>query len=147
MIFDNQALFSKAQAITVTAASTNAIDLGANGTVYGQSAAMPKDVGKGNPIPFLVQVVETFDTAAEDGTLRIQIELDSTETFTPDKTIDLGTFTEAQLVAGFQIPFTYLPQGLSLRFAQLKYTVGGAGAFTAGKITAGIVAAVQTSPT
>ncbi len=144
MILDNQALFSKAQAITVTAGSTNTIDLGLNGTVYGQSAAMPKDAGKGNPIPFLVQVVEAFDTAAEDGTLNIKIELDSTETFTPDKTIDLGTFTEAQLVAGFQIPYKYLPVGLSLQYARLLYTVGGAGAFTAGKITAGIAAAVQT---
>lgn len=144
MIFDNQALFSKAQAITVTAASTNAIDLGLNGTVYGQVGAMPKDVGKGNPIPFLVQVVETFDTAAEDGTLTIALELDSTETFTPDKSIALGVYTEAQLVAGFQIPWSIIPDGVNLRYAQLKYTVGGAGAFTAGKITAGIVAARQT---
>lgn len=142
MIFDNQALFSKAQAITATAASTNAIDLGLNGAVYGQSAAMAKDVGKGNPIPFLVQVVETFNNLTS---LRIQIELDSTETFTPDKTIDLGTFLAADLVAGFQVPFDILPKGLSMRFAQLKYTVTGT-APTTGKITAGVVAAVQSAP-
>jgi hypothetical protein len=35
MILDSTTLFSNAQAITATAASTNYIDLGAPGTVYG----------------------------------------------------------------------------------------------------------------
>lgn len=145
MIFDKTLQFSDQQAITVTAASTNAIDFGVMGRAYGHAADLSRDVAKSVKIPLLIQVTETFDTAAEDGTLKIDIELDSTDTFTPDKTITIGTFTEAELVAGFQVPWTLLPQGINLRYARLKFTVGGAGAFTAGKISAGIVAAVQTN--
>lgn len=144
MILDTSLLFSDAQAITATAASTNAIDFLATGTVPRESAALPRNVARAVNIPLLIQVVETFDTAAEDGTLTIDLELDSTDTFTPDKTIRIANaIPEASLVAGYQVPFDYLPDGIDLRFAQLKYTVGGAGNFTAGKITAGIVAAIQ----
>lgn len=139
MIFDITNLFSDAQAITATAASTNAIN---NGPI---ATGLTRDIGKGVKIPILIQVVETFDTAAEDGTLTIALELDSTDTFTPDKSIDLGTFTEAELVAGFQLPWTYVPNGVNYQYMRLKYTVGGAGNFTAGKITAGIVMGVQTA--
>lgn len=145
MIFDNTLLFSNAQAITSTAGSTSTLDFLAMGRAYGHAADLSRDLAKSVSIPLLVQVVETFDTAAEDGTLKIDIELDSTDTFTPDKTITLGTYTEAELVAGFQIPWTLLPQGINLRYARLKYTVGGAGSFTAGKITAGVVLGVQTN--
>ena len=145
MIIDNTLMFSDAQAITATAKSTNAINFGTIGRAYGATADLSRDVAKSVAIPLLVQVVETFDTAAEDGTLKIDIQLDSIDTFTPDKTITLGTFTEAELVAGFQIPWTLLPQGINLRYARLKYTVGGAGNFTAGKITAGVVLGVQTN--
>jgi hypothetical protein len=145
MIFDKTLLFSEAQAITATAASTNHIDLGAMGTVHGAAAALSQDSFKSVKVPLLVQVVTTFDSAADDETLKIDIELDSTDTFTPDKTITLGTFPIASLVAGFQIPWTLLPQGVNLRYARLKYTVAGSGNFTAGKITAGVVAGVQTN--
>lgn len=139
MIFDTTNLFSDAQAITATAGSTNTIDLGPI------ASSITRDIGKGVKIPILIQVVETFDTAAEDGTLTIALELDSTDTFTPDKSIDLGTFTEAELVAGFQLPWDYMPNGVNYQYMRLKYTVGGAGNFTAGKITAGIVMGVQTA--
>lgn len=139
MIFDITNMFSDAQAITATAGSTNTIN---NGPI---ATGLTRDIGKGVKIPILIQVVETFDTAAEDGTLTIALELDSTDTFTPDKSIDLGTFTEAELVAGFQLPWDYMPNGVNYQYMRLKYTVGGAGNFTAGKITAGIVMGVQTA--
>lgn len=144
MIFDNESLFSKEQAITGSAASTNALDLGAQGTVYGAAAAIPKKLA-GMPIPCLIQVVEDFDSSADDGTLTVAVQLDSTETFTPDRSIDLGTFDEADLVAGFQLPFKILPQDIDYQYARLYYTVAGSGNFTAGKVTAGIVAGVQTN--
>lgn len=144
MIFDNTLLFSDNQAITASAASTNIIDTGSYDPVLpGGTSGQARDLGKGTKIPLLIQVTETFDTAAEDGTLAISLRLDSTSTITPDKTISLGTFTEAELVAGFQIPFDYIPKGTNLQYMQLYYTVGGAGNFTAGKIKAGIVAGVQ----
>lgn len=140
MIFDNQALFSKNQAITATAPSTNAIDLGLNGTIYGTTGAMPKDVGKGNEIPLLVQVTEDFNNLTS---LRIDIEIAPTTAFSSPKVISLGTYLLADLKAGFQIPFTDLPNGINNQFIQLRYTVTGTAPST-GKVTAGIVAAVQT---
>lgn len=139
MIFDQTTLFSDAQAITATAYSTNIIDLGA------MDPTQARDVGKGKKIPLLVQVVETFDSAADDETLTITLRLDSTETMTPDKTIALGAFPIATLVEGFQIPFDVVPKGVNLRYAALHYAVSGSGNFTAGKITAGIVMGVQTN--
>ena len=135
MIFDRQTLFSDAQAVTATAASTNAIDLGpiANG--------MTRDIGKGTPIPLLIQVVEDFTNLTS---LKIDIELDSTDTFTPDKTITVGTYVLASLKAGMQVPFQCVPDGVDLRYMRLKYTVTGT-APDAGKITAGIVMGRQTN--
>lgn len=141
MLLDNQSLFSDQQAITATAASTNAIDLGAPGTQYGASVALSRDIGKGEPIPLLIQVTEAFNTLTS---LKIDIELDSTTTFTPDKTITLGTFLLADLVAGFKVPFQFVPDGVNYRYMRLKYTVAGTDP-TTGKITAGIVAGRQTN--
>ena len=42
-----------------------------------------------------------------------------------DKTVTLGTFLLAELVKGFQIPWRFLPDGINLRYMQLKYTVTG----------------------
>jgi len=146
MIFDKRLQFSDAQAITASAASTNAIDLSTIGRVVGGTADLARDVGKGTPVPILVQVVTAFDSVADDETLAVAIQLDSTDTFTPDKTITLGTLTNAQLkTVGFQLPVQYLPDGIDYRYARLYYTVAGSGNFTAGKITAGIVAGRQTN--
>lgn len=142
MIFNAEELFSDDQAITATAASTNVLDLGATGTVYGAAAAITRDIGPGEPIPLLIQVTETFATLTS---LDVQIELDSTTTFTPDSTIDVQlAVPAATLVAGYKMPYIYVPNDVNLRYMRLKYTVNGSNA-TAGKITAGIVAGVQTN--
>lgn len=138
MIFDKQTMFSDAQAITASAASTNAIDLGPQ--------KIARDIGKGTPIPLLIQVVEAFDSAADDETLTVALQMDSTDTFTPDKTISLGTISNADLKkVGTRIPFQAIPDGVDMRYIRLYYTVAGTGNFTAGKITAGIVMGRQTN--
>ncbi|WP_026793135.1 Bbp16 family capsid cement protein [Pleomorphomonas oryzae] len=136
MILDNQAMFSDAQAITATAASTNTID-------FGPISPRTKnlDFGKGDEVGLLVQVVEDFNNLTS---LQIDLELDSTTTFTPDKTLPLGIYTLAQLKAGMQIYEDDLPRGITLQYGRLKYTVTGT-APTTGKITAGIVAGVQSN--
>ncbi|WP_417825325.1 Bbp16 family capsid cement protein [Thalassospira povalilytica] len=134
MLFDAENLFSDAQAVTATAASTNVIDLGSAGDDY----------GPGNPVPLLIQVVETF-TAGGSATLTIALQLDSTETFTPDKSIPIASAVPvADLVAGKRFHWNYLPEGVDLQYARLHYTVA-TGPMTAGKITAGLVAAIQTN--
>lgn len=136
MILDNQALFSDAQAITGTVASTNVYD-------FGPVSPNIKnlDLGKGDPVALLVQVVEDFNNLTS---LQIDLELDTTTTFTPDKTIPLATMTLAQLKAGAQIARDSLPRGINMQYGRLKYTVTGT-APTTGKITAGVVAAVQSN--
>lgn len=136
MILDTQALFSDAQAITATAASTNTLDFGPI-----SPAIKTFDAGKGDEVALLVQVVEDFNNLTS---LNIALELDSTTTFTPDRTIDLGTYALAQLKAGRQIACDDLPRGITLQYGRLKYTVTGT-APTTGKITAGIVAGVQSN--
>jgi hypothetical protein len=136
MILDNQALFSDAQPITATAASTNTIDFGPI-----SPAIKTFDAGKGREVALLVQVVEDFNNLTS---LQIDLELDTTTTFTPDKVIPLATATLAQLKAGMQIARDDLPRGITMQYGRLKYTVSGT-APTTGKITAGIVAGVQSN--
>jgi len=136
MILDTQALFSDAQPVTATVASTNTIDFGPI-----SPATRTFDVGKGDDVALLVQVVEDFNNLTS---LQIDLELDSTTTFTPDRVIPLATVPLAQLKAGAQIARDGLPRGLTLQYGRLKYTVSGT-APTTGKITAGVVAGVQSN--
>ncbi|MCM5554101.1 Bbp16 family capsid cement protein [Pleomorphomonas sp. NRK KF1] len=136
MILDTQALFSDAQAVTATAASTNTIDFGPI-----SPATRNLDVGKGDDVALLVQVVEDFNNLTS---LQIDLELDSTTTFTPDRVIPLATVPLAKLKAGSQVACDGLPRGLTLQYGRLKYTVTGT-APTTGKITAGVVAGVQSN--
>lgn len=136
MILDTQALFSDAQPVTATAASTNTIDFGPISPTI-----KAFDVGKGDEVSLLVQVVEDFNNLTS---LSIDLELDTTTTFTPDKVIPLATCTLAQLKAGMQIARDDLPRGITMQYGRLKYTVTGT-APTTGKITAGIVAGVQSN--
>ena len=136
MILDTQALFSDAQPVTATVASTNTIDFGPI-----SPATRNFDVGKGDDVALLVQVVEDFNNLTS---LSIDLELDSTTAFTPDRVIPLATVPLAQLKAGSQIARDGLPRGLTLQYGRLKYTVSGT-APTTGKITAGVVAGVQSN--
>jgi len=141
MIFDRTLLFSNAQAITATAASTDIVDLLAAGTVYGAASALTKDIGKGEQIPLLIQVVEAFNTLTSL-TVAVQCSVDAA--FTTPKTVQSSTILLADLTAGKGINPVVVPPGLSMRYMRLYYTVTGT-APTLGKITAGVVMGVQTS--
>lgn len=144
MIMDATGLFSEGQAITATAASTNLIDLGATGTIYGASSAIVRDIGPGNRIPLFVTVTQSFNTLT---TLTITLETDDNAGFSSATTIWTSpAYTLAQLaVAAKQnlLPDS-IPLGANERYLRLKYTVGGSNP-TLGKITAGVVAARQTA--
>lgn len=142
MIFSKQLTLSDQQAITATAVSTNVIDLRPMGTVYGAAAALTRDLGPGKPIPILIQCTETFATLTS---LTITIETSDATNLTSSRVhASSGAVAAASLVAGYKFPVIYLPLGPHLRYLGLRYTVGGSNA-TAGKITAGIVPAVQTN--
>ena len=140
MIFDKQNLFSDAQAITATAASTNVIDLGATGTVAGEGAPISRDIGPGVPIPLRVQVVEAFNTLTS---LAVALQVSTTENFAAPITVETQTIALADLKAGAVFGgLYYVPRGTNARYARLNYTVTGT-APTTGKVTAGIVAGHQ----
>lgn len=135
MIYDTQSLFSDAQAVTATAASTNVIDLGVPGTPMHAAGAITQDVGRGREIPIRVQVVEAFNNLT---TLTIAVQIDTVENFASPKTVMTIAVPLASLAAGYVLPVQYLPLGTNEQFVRLNYTVTGT-APTTGKITAGLV--------
>ncbi len=132
MILDKQNLLSDDQAITASAASENIIDLG-----------VARDIGKGTPIPFEVQVTEDFATLTS---LTVALQVDDNASFSSAKTvISSAAIAAADLVAGYKFNIgEYVPRGTDERYARLYYTVAGSNA-TAGAITAGVSMGSQTN--
>lgn len=128
MILDKENLFSDDQAITASAASTNVVDLGVS-----------RDIGKGVPVPVLIQVTADFATLTS---LTAEIETSDDEAFSSSETLATsGAIPAADLVAGYQFPMQYMPLGTK-RYVRVNYTVAGTDA-SAGTVTAGVVAAHQ----
>lgn len=139
MIMDATLQFSNAQAITADAASTNIVDLGATGTVYGASAAIVRDIGKGKDVPLVVTVAEAFNNLTS---LNISVQVDDNSAFSSAKTVYRSPeYTLAQLAVGaeFLLPDA-LPIGTNERYVRLYYDITGTAPST-GKITAGVVGA------
>lgn len=147
MIFDQTTLFSDYQAITATANSTNVIDLGPLGRVKFATADLRRDIGKGEPIPIVVQVVEQF-AAAGAATLTVGIQVADDAAFTTNvKTVATfgASYALADLKPGARFRLSWVPKGTDRRYVRLVYTVG-TGPMTAGKVMAGIVAGDQDEP-
>jgi len=132
MILSIQQLFSDAQAITATAVSTNQIDLGVPGSPPYDNNQLNQDIGKGNPVPILIQVVEDFDAATS---ITVTLEVGATTALGTVRATE--SILLADLVAGKQTFMQYLPQGIDEQYLGVRYTVVGS-APTVGKITAGI---------
>lgn len=142
MIFDINNMFSNAQAITATAASTNIIDLGATGTVYGAAAAIVRDIGPGNNAEVRIQVVQSFNNLTS---LQVDLQTDDNSGFaSPATAWTSGAILLAQLVAGYVFNMEDFPRRTNERYMRLQYTVVGT-APTLGQITAGAVMAGQTN--
>lgn len=141
MIFDRTLLFSNAQAITADAASTDVLDLLATGTAYGHAAPLVRDIGKGQCVPLLIQVVESFNTLTS---LRVVVQCDDNVGFSSAKDVLEVTLPLASLTAGRTFPIICVPPGVNERYMRIFYDITGT-APTLGKITAGVVAGVQTN--
>jgi len=132
MYLDAQLLFSDAQAVTATAASTNSIDLGA-----------VRDIGTGENLYLVVTVDVAMTDASSDSTLAVAIEGDSTTTFTPDGTHTV--FTIPAVSAAGAVFYARLDPGaapLQYRYIQLKYTPAN-GNLTTGSFTAFLTHNIQ----
>ncbi len=135
MILDEKTLLSDQQAITVSAASTNVIDLGVDDGLVIQ----PNEKGAFSELFF--QVTEAFVGGTS---LKVSVvnEADATITDASEAEVETLDILTAQLVPGFVFAVR-MPRVLSKRFLAAFYTV--VGTFTAGKITGGIIIDVQTN--
>lgn len=157
MILDAELLLSNAQAITVTAPSTNVIDVAGLGVGvpvtnlrYGvQDASFGEDIGGGGPLASAPQIyarVGNAFTAGGAGTLQVQLQaaVDTNNTGTPgtwDTLIETDAYVVALLTAGqkigdFTIPRRYPGQGFP-RFYRLNYVVS-TGPMLTGTVNASI---------
>jgi hypothetical protein len=124
-ILDRQILFSSAQAVTATAASTDVIDLGS-----------VRDIGAGEPSAVLVQVTEAFDNLTSLG---VTLQTSTTENFASPVQLTAGTIALADLTVGRKFSIGPIPGGV-LRYLRLYFTVTGS-APTTGRITGGVAVA------
>lgn len=121
-IFDKKLQFADSQAITVTAASTNVVDLGVD-----------RDVGIGTPIEIDMRVMEAF-TADGAGTLVIALQTSVDEAFTsPIVLQQTAAIPKASLVVGYE-PARWRIPSPTKRYLRFYYTVA-TGPMTAGKLS------------
>lgn len=133
MIIDKENLFSNEQAITVTAVSTDVIDLG-------DDDAQVQALNSKGLLELWVQVVEAF---AVGTSLKVTLQEDDDSAFSsPVDIIETDDILLASLVLGYKFRFGKLPE-ISKRYIRLSYTA--VGTFTGGKVTAGLILDKQTN--
>lgn len=140
MILDTTTLFSDDQSLTVSAASTNVIDLGAPGAVP-IGGTLVRDVGPGTPIEILIQNV--VDSGGTSPTLQVNLEMDTTDAF-GSATVIASSATLAGGLQGDRVSIVYVPDGTTERYLRLDYNTGGTS--PTHTVTAGIVLGRQTRP-
>ena len=92
MYIDRQNLFGQSQAVTVTAPSTDYIDLGS-----------VRDVGNGTPLEILVLCTETV-TAAGAATVTVALQSDDNASFSsPTNLVLSDAVPKASLIAGAEV--------------------------------------------
>lgn len=137
MILDHENLFSYKQAITVTAVSTNIVDLGPN---HWAGAS-----GNDKEIPLMLSIDEAFTDVGSDATLKVEIQSSNAEGFGSGvKTHFSRTFAFAELLQTGKLAQDMSIPVDTLRYVRANYTVAS-GPFTAGKITCGVTAGRQTN--
>ena len=133
MILDKQNLFSEDQAITVTAVSTNIIDLG-------NDDALVQALNEKNAT-ILCQVTETF----EGGTsVKASLYKDNDVAFGSATLVqETDAIALASLVAGYKFPLGRILPLMDEQYLRMTYTV--VGTMSAGKIMAGLILDDQTN--
>lgn len=129
MIMDYQNLFSDSQIVTVTAASTNIVDLGAD------SALIQQMVERGGKILAQVDIAMT----AGGTSLSVGVQVDDDVAFGSATTLHTtAVVLAALLIPGYQFAIDGLPPHISERYMRLYYTADGT--FSGGgAISAGII--------
>lgn len=134
MYIDRQNLFGQDQAVTVSAASTDYLDLGA-----------ARDIGNGGSLEILVLCTQDV-TAAGAATVTVALQSDDNPSFSSPANLVLSdAVPKASLVAGTQVLRVTVPYGTE-RYLRLFYTVA-TGPLTAGKFTSGLIPQRQANVT
>jgi hypothetical protein len=137
MIQDKQLELSAAQAITVSAASTNQIDTGPSGPL---GSGVGK-LGISEDVSLVPTIGAAFD-AVGAATLTISIRSSpNADMSSPTTHFTSAAFTKAQLAAGLRLPAIQIPYEAG-RYVDAYYTVA-TGPFTAGTLTLRGTAGVQ----
>ncbi len=124
-MFDAENMFSKGQAVTGTALSSDTVDVG------------PGDVGPGAPI-----ILEVVAPPASGATLTVEVQTDDTDAFASPKTIDTHIIPVEFLERGGSILAAALGTGYR-RYIRLNYV--GTGLPAGFAVTSGLVFAGQTN--
>ena len=114
MIIDSQNLFSDAQALTASAASTNLIDLGAE-----------NEQGIGEPMAVVMTVDVAADFTTGDETYVFNVEVDALAAFGSAVTAISKTILAAALTAGSQHIIPIPPDESMERFVRIGYVLAG----------------------
>jgi hypothetical protein len=129
---DNQLVFSTAQAVTATAASTNVIDM---------TVAQDLGVGDGVGSPKILGLVGTAFAGA-GATLNVQFQGSPDNatwtTFAETGVMPVASLTAGQQIIGFNWPRRPFSNTALPRYIRLNYVVAS-GPFTAGTLTAAVV--------
>lgn len=134
MYLDAQNLFSDAQAVTATAASTNYIDLGPlTGTA--------RNIGVGDDLYIHINIDVALTDSGSDSTVAITLETDDNTSFSSATTLATVASVAATAAAGTSYIYKIASAAFE-RYIQLRYTVSG-GNLTTGSFTAGIVKDAQ----
>jgi hypothetical protein len=133
MILDKQNMFSEDQAVTVTADSTNIIDLGNDGS---EVIALNEKGG----VELLAQVTTAF---AGGTSLKASLVTSDSSTFSSSTTVsESAVVLTAALVQGYKFRFASLPE-INEQYAKLVYTVDGT--MSAGNVVSALVLDKQTN--
>ena len=130
MYIDRQTLFSDKQAVTATAVSSDAYDLGATTPI--------RSAGRGTDLRAFF-TVNTTATAAGAATVVFELIEADNAALTTNVTVLAASaaIPVANLTAG-AVPFDVVLPGNTRRFIGARYTVA-TGPLTAGQVTAGLV--------
>lgn len=113
MYIDAQNLFSDAQALTGSAASSNVIDLGVDG-----------NLGIGEPMVVVVSLDAAADDANGDETYQFDLEFDDNGSFTSASVVASRTFARGS-AAGEKFVLAVPADQSGERYLRLSYTLGG----------------------
>lgn len=138
MIFDANNMFSNAQALTSTAKSTDTVDMGPNSHAKNSQ-------GQERDLEIVIYINTTFTDTGNDATLTVQVRSSPNSDMSSPVVHDVSdTLLFAEMVAGTRVRFKPRIPIDAGRYLDLNYVVAS-GPFTAGALSAGVVAARQTN--